>query len=94
MGAEFIDYTGRQWLLGANDGQRNFVFLSPLAQRLHIGNSDIFKLRVQRRTTVSRSDVHRLHPGGLRQFPGQSVLTATTTNHQNFHVSFNLKNSR
>jgi len=85
MRAKFIDHARRERCLGADHGEADFVLLRPGAQRLHVGDGQVFELTSQRRAAVARRDVDLAGLGRLAQLPGQCVLAATAANDENVH---------
>ena len=88
VGTEFVDHAGRQRRFGTDHGQADLFGLRPFAQRHDIGQGQVFELAARQcRATVARCNKHLGRLGRLRQFPRQSVLTASAANHKNFHKS-------
>ena len=87
MGPKLIHHAGRQRAFGADHGQANFFVGSPGPQGLDVGDGHIFQVRVERRAAIAGRDIDLLHPGRLRQLPGQRMFAAAAANHQDIHAS-------
>ena len=85
MGPKIIDDARGQGLLGADHGQADLVVQRPLTQRGNIAQRDMVKPGIQGRTTIARRHMDRLHPGRLRQLPGQSMFATASAYNENLH---------
>ena len=86
MGTKLVHDTCGQRRFGAYDRQADFFGLGPGTQRAYIRDRYVFHLGTQRRAAIARRHIHPGDLGGLREFPGHRVFTASATNYKNFHT--------
>ncbi len=80
-----IDDALGQRQLGPNDGQPDVVLRGKLDEPRKIGRRYVDILGIKRRAGVARSHEHALHPGALRELPGQRVFAPAIANDQHIH---------
>jgi len=66
---------------GADHGIGNAFFPGKIDQRTRVCQCHVLQAWGARRAPISRGNVHRPHPRGLRQPPSQRMLAAAAANH-------------